>query len=92
MTSSATLRPLVGQLELALENACAALLGLESLQGEDRTPRIDAVQAHLRVTIDGVRVAIAALRATSHTDAHPCALGFVLAGAARDQVNPRRTA
>ena len=90
--------PVPADLESALNERCAALVALQTLQEPAVLGPADAGGAmyHLRQVTSLLRATIDELRAASDQDPSLLAFGFVLAsetgGAAPLQVSPRRTA
>ena len=90
MSLSVDIRPIVVQLEAALESTCAGLVALQAL---GPAPETMAMQDELRAGVDTLRLVISGLRAAGGEPASGLAAGFVVARAGPGpQLSPRRTA
>jgi hypothetical protein len=80
MSRPLDIRPLLEQLETALDAGCAVLVELEALRGRANTGARDdgRVQGQIRQMIRLVRKTIGELRAAHEEEASPLAFGFVL--------------
>lgn len=86
------------QLESALETTCATLMAVEAVRGRTSGVSVEMGRIHAQIveTIDALRRAVAAHRASRQEAGSLLAFGFVLGADCGDapsyQVRPRRTA
>jgi hypothetical protein len=94
--------PNLDRIEGALEASCGALITLQSISdATDELCDADGMHGHVRLAIEALRAAIEELRLAQSNGSSALALGFVLQGNGRAQVDakaepgqskPRRTA